>query len=55
MPQAWADDEERRREAGVPEEVAFRTKPQLAPGYAGAYGGVWSPLRLGRWRRGLRQ
>ena len=32
LPQAWADDEERRREAGVPEEVAFRTKPQLARG-----------------------
>ena len=30
MPQVWADDAERRREAGVPKEVAFRTKPQLA-------------------------
>ena len=30
LPQVWADDGERRREAGVPEEVAFRTKPQLA-------------------------
>ena len=30
MPQVWADDGERRRQAGVPEEVAFRTKPQLA-------------------------
>ena len=30
LPQGWADDEERRREAGVPEEVRFRTKPQLA-------------------------
>ena len=30
MPQVWADDGERRREAGVPEEVAFRTKPHLA-------------------------
>ena len=29
-PQVWADDAERRREAGVPEEVAFRTKPRLA-------------------------
>ena len=28
--QVWADDAERRREAAVPEEVAFRTKPQLA-------------------------
>ncbi len=30
LPQVWAGDEARRREAGVPEEVAFRTKPQLA-------------------------
>ena len=30
LPQVWTEDRERRREAGVPEEVAFRTKPQLA-------------------------
>ena len=30
MPQVWAEDRERRREAGVPEEVRFQTKPQLA-------------------------
>ena len=30
LPRGWADDGGRRREAGVPEEVAFRTKPQLA-------------------------
>ena len=30
LPQGWADDRERRREAGVPESVRFRTKPQLA-------------------------
>ena len=30
LPQVWADDQERREEAGVPEEVAFHTKPRLA-------------------------
>ena len=30
LPRVWADDLERRREAGVPEQAAFRTKPQLA-------------------------
>ena len=29
LPQVWAEDQERRREAGVPEGVVFRTKPQL--------------------------
>ena len=30
LPQAWAEDGERRQEAGVPEGVAFHTKGQLA-------------------------
>jgi SRSO17 transposase len=30
LPRAWADDRARREAAGVPEAVAFRTKPQLA-------------------------
>ena len=30
LPQVWADDWERRREAGVPESVGFQTKGQLA-------------------------
>jgi len=30
LPQEWADDEERRKKAHVPEDVIFETKPQIA-------------------------
>ena len=30
LPQDWADDAERRRKAGVPDDVEFMTKPQIA-------------------------
>src|SRR6202171_1871259 len=30
LPKAWAEDDERRAKAGVPEEIAFKTKPQIA-------------------------
>ena len=30
LPEEWAADRERRQEAGVPENVVFRTKPELA-------------------------
>jgi SRSO17 transposase len=32
LPREWVDDAERRAAAGVPDTVAFRTKPQLALG-----------------------
>ena len=32
LPQEWAEDGERRGEAGVPQDVVFRTKGQLAQG-----------------------
>ena len=30
LPQEWADDAARRRKVGVPEEIVFRTKPEIA-------------------------
>jgi SRSO17 transposase len=30
LPEVWRQDVERRRQAGVPEEVAFQTKPEIA-------------------------
>jgi len=30
LPESWANDEQRRRKAGVPERIGFHTKPQIA-------------------------
>ena len=30
LPEVWSEDQSRRRKAGVPEEVVFQTKPQIA-------------------------
>jgi SRSO17 transposase len=30
LPKVWAEDTERRRKAGVPEEIGFKTKPEIA-------------------------
>src|SRR5262249_11936356 len=30
LPQSWANDDERRTKSGVPKELEFKTKPQIA-------------------------
>jgi len=30
LPKSWADDDKRRQKAGIPEDVEFQTKPELA-------------------------
>ena len=33
LPEAWANDEQRREQAGVPREIGFQTKPEIALGH----------------------
>ncbi len=35
LPEEWAGDKERREQAGVPEEIGMRTKPEMAKGMLG--------------------
>jgi len=39
LPEEWCDDLERRRKAKIPDEVVFRTKPELAAALAGEAAG----------------
>ena len=32
LPETWANDEERRKQAGVPKQISFQTKPEIALG-----------------------
>ena len=32
LPEVWANDKQRRKQAGVPEEISFQTKPDIALG-----------------------
>jgi len=32
LPETWANDEQRRKQAGVPNEISFQTKPEIALG-----------------------
>ena len=54
LPRSWTGDEARLAAAEVPEDTAFRTKPQLLQADDRAGGRRRDPVRLGHRRRGLR-
>lgn len=45
MPQRWADDDARRAAAGVPEDLAFTSKPDLAAAQLRRLAGTGIPIR----------
>jgi SRSO17 transposase len=32
LPETWANDEQRRKQAGISKEISFQTKPEIALG-----------------------
>jgi SRSO17 transposase len=44
LPEAWANDPDRRKQAKVPEDIVFKTKPQIALDQLQAAHGVGIPL-----------
>jgi len=47
LPDAWAQDESKRAKAGVPEEITFATKPEIARDLIAATLDAGAPLCLG--------
>ena len=47
LPKSWTDDRDRCREAAVPDDVQFATKPELARADAGPGAGRGRPGRVG--------
>lgn len=54
LPKSWVGDAERRKEAGVPEEVVFATKPELAEAMLKRALDARVTCRVGDRRYGLR-
>lgn len=54
LPRSWAEDHDRRTDAGVPEDVEFATKPALATEMITRTLDAGTPAAMGRRRRSLR-
>ena len=63
LPKEWAEDEPRRKQAGVPDDVVFETKPAIALGLLkqalarrlARAGSCWRTPATGRIRRSARR